>query len=121
MHKKIVKSGELCTKIIECAPNEFIEKIKNLEKRGLVVADIKAEATRYLYTISHYEERKDVADEQWRDIPGVFYGHYQLSSLGRVRSVRILKEYAWMILTDGRKRRYNINVKKLVQTIFNTK
>lgn len=128
MSKKIrngnIRTGILSTKIIECTPKEFKVKLENLLADGIVIRNIETEPILYQYKINYYEERKldtNLNDEEWRDIPGKFFGQYQVSSLGRLRSIRILKEYERSVLTDGDKNRETVNVKKLFKQVFSDK
>lgn len=107
---------------IECSQKEFKAELAKLEAKGISVKSIEPEPIRYKYKIDYYAPRpkEDVASEQWRDIPGRFYGLYQISSLGRIRSIRvkILGSYDNFVLTDGNNKRHRVPIKKMVKEIF---
>lgn len=107
-------------KIIECTPEEFKEKYKEFEAQGLIISSIEAQPSQYKYKVHFYEHRSpySLKDEEWRDIPGEFYGFYQLSSLGRFRSMRILRDYDRMVLTIANGKRVTVNARKLFKKIF---
>lgn len=64
------------------------------------------------------------ADEEWRDIPG-WEGLYQASSLGRIRRIRPSTQtklddgYMRVVLRDGKGRRKQASVHRLVCAAFN--
>lgn len=118
MKKGNLRTGIPVTKVIECDPKDFKNKIKEIEKSGIVIKSIKSEPIRYRYSVNYYEERLELSEESWKDAPGSFYGLYQISSLGRIRSVRVLKEYERYILTDGEGKRHNVKVETLMKQVF---
>lgn len=121
----LVKSNRRCGVLksidIECGSEEFKEKLKTIRSEGIVIQSIATQPVRYKYKISYYDEKRvdaDLSKEEWRDIPGKYYANYQISSLGRIRAIRVLKEYEFVTLTDGGKNRTTVNVKKLYKEIF---
>lgn len=78
--------------VLECSPREFKDRLAKLKAKGKI-RSIATEPSAYRYTITTDEkEPVKTKKEVWADIPGHFFGAYQVSNRGRLRSVKIIRE-----------------------------
>jgi len=117
---RFIPVGAPSVKVIECHQSEFSRYMDEIKAEGIVVSSIETEPIRYRYKIHYNEVRSErvLKDEEWRDIPGEFFGFYQISSYGRMRSIRILGEYQATVLTVANKKRITVSTKRLFNEVF---
>lgn len=105
----------------EATSKEAMEKIKDLKATGLVIDSYSSEPIIYKYRVKYIaptltQEQKE--KEEWRDIPGKFFGMYQVSSFKRLRRLRILADYGTIVLHDNENNRLSVKVDRLYKLAF---
>lgn len=120
----IKKKGLLSFESVEGDGQDLKDKLKEMKSRGIVVKHIDTEPASYKYTIWFFKDQtmtSDLNQEIWKDIPGDLFGVYQMSSLGRLRSIRTLSENNGrnIVLTDAKGNRKNVRIKKVYEQVFN--
>lgn len=117
------KRGLLSYESTQGGGDKLKEKLKEMKKKGLVIHHVDTEPATYKYTVWFYKDKTihaDLNDEVWKDMDGEFGDKYQISSLGRIRSVRTLSEIygKCVVLTDAKGQRHNVRIAKAYKNVF---
>lgn len=124
--KKDWKPKPLMYREVECRPSEIKQKIAEFRAEGFTLDSMEFEPSMYKYKLYYYHNSntvKSVKDhvEEWRDLPGDLTGIYQMSSLGRLRTIktRVLSEYRGATqVVDKNNKRKTIRLKNLFKQVF---
>lgn len=98
-------------------------KIEELKQRGIVISQIETKPHNYEYTFWYHKDKtveQDLTKEEWRDVDEPeLAGRYQISNLGRIRSIRVICEnFDKTVLTDGGGKRHFKKIKDIYRQVF---
>lgn len=97
------------------------DRINELKASGIVIESYAIEPVIYRYKVKYVPPsitKDQIKNEEWRDIPGRFFGRYQVSNFKRLRAVRMLADYGTAVLVDNENKRCSIKVDSLHKLAF---